>query len=209
MTVEPTPDRAHLRISDADRNEATKRLSEAAGEGRIGFDELDERVAAVYEARTYADLVPIFADLPGPGHTAAAHTPTPAPRKEEQHIEAIGSSLVREGTWVVPRRLKVTSHLGSTKLDFTQAIITDSEVSLEVRSNAGSTTLIVPDGTHVDTDDVAMSFGSVKNKAANGPGPLRIHVTGSHRAGSLTVRYLRRWRIGKLTIHFPCRITWG
>ena len=39
-------------------------LREAAGEGRIGLDELDERLAAVYAARTYADLEPLTRDLP-------------------------------------------------------------------------------------------------------------------------------------------------
>jgi hypothetical protein len=38
----------------------------AASEGRIGFDELEERLTAALAARTYAELEAVVADLPGP-----------------------------------------------------------------------------------------------------------------------------------------------
>jgi hypothetical protein len=54
----------HLRASDADRDEIAERLRTAATEGRIGFDELEERLATTLGARTYADLEAVVADLP-------------------------------------------------------------------------------------------------------------------------------------------------
>lgn len=57
-------DRSRLRISDADRHKVAELLREAAGEGRIDMDELDERLEAAYVAKTYGDLVPLTADLP-------------------------------------------------------------------------------------------------------------------------------------------------
>ena len=75
-------------------------LREAAGEGRIDLDELDERLDATFAARTYADLVPITLDLPA---TPAAHQPravrgetAPAPSPvvpgpaEERHLAILG-----------------------------------------------------------------------------------------------------------------------
>jgi hypothetical protein len=60
-----------LRASDADRDEVTDRLREAAGEGRLEPYELEERVAAALRARTYGELGRLVADLPrdgdGPG----------------------------------------------------------------------------------------------------------------------------------------------
>ena len=58
------PDPSQLRISDADRNRVAELLRDAAGEGRLDLDELDERLEATYAAKTYADLVPITVDLP-------------------------------------------------------------------------------------------------------------------------------------------------
>jgi class 3 adenylate cyclase len=52
------------RISDDDRLQVVTRLREAAGQGAIGLDELEERIEATYEAKTVFDLEPITADLP-------------------------------------------------------------------------------------------------------------------------------------------------
>ena len=65
-------DPARLRISDQERHQVAEMLREAAGEGRLDLDELDERLEATYAARTYADLVPITLDLP-------AHPRAPVP----------------------------------------------------------------------------------------------------------------------------------
>ena len=61
-----TPPSPGIRISDADRERAAARLQQALAEGRITLDELEERLAVVYAARYAADLLPPFADLPGP-----------------------------------------------------------------------------------------------------------------------------------------------
>jgi hypothetical protein len=53
-----------LRASDADRDAATERLRQAAGEGRLEPDELEERVDAALRARTYGELARLVADLP-------------------------------------------------------------------------------------------------------------------------------------------------
>jgi Domain of unknown function (DUF1707) len=58
-----------LRASDADRDAVTERLREAAGEGRLEPDELEERVDRALRARTYGELARLVADLPGPPNT--------------------------------------------------------------------------------------------------------------------------------------------
>src|SRR5258706_3985790 len=68
--VTPTDPRL-MRASDADRERVAEVLRTAATEGRLHLSELDERLAAVYAARTYAELEPITHDLP---------TTRPAPR---------------------------------------------------------------------------------------------------------------------------------
>lgn len=60
-------DHSLLRVSDSDREQAADVLREAAGQGRISLDELDERLESAYAAKTYADLAAITHDLPGPG----------------------------------------------------------------------------------------------------------------------------------------------
>jgi len=57
--------RGSLRASDADREAVTVRLRDAASEGRLEPDELEERVDAALRARTYGELSRLVADLPG------------------------------------------------------------------------------------------------------------------------------------------------
>jgi Domain of unknown function (DUF1707) len=56
-----------LRASDADRDAVVDRLRDAAGEGRLEPDELEQRVDRALRARTYGDLAELLADLPGDG----------------------------------------------------------------------------------------------------------------------------------------------
>jgi hypothetical protein len=55
---------ADQRASDADREEVVERLRIAAGEGRIGHDELDERLARALSAKTYRQLHATVDDIP-------------------------------------------------------------------------------------------------------------------------------------------------
>src|ERR687894_2167434 len=93
-------DPAQLRISDADRHQVAEILREAAGEGRLDLDELDERLEATYAARTYADLVPITFDLPAHPHqrplpvrpAATAPAVVPGPKRENHFAILSGLS---------------------------------------------------------------------------------------------------------------------
>lgn len=54
------------RIGDAERAEAAEALGEHFAAGRLDHSEFDVRLDAAYTARTAADLLPLFADLPAP-----------------------------------------------------------------------------------------------------------------------------------------------
>jgi len=56
-----------LRASDADREAVTERLRQAAGEGRLEPEELEDRLHATLRARTYGELDRVVADLPAKG----------------------------------------------------------------------------------------------------------------------------------------------
>jgi hypothetical protein len=52
------------RAADSDREATAERLRDAAGDGRLEHDELEERLEAAYSARTYGELAKLTADLP-------------------------------------------------------------------------------------------------------------------------------------------------
>lgn len=53
-----------LRASDADRDAVAERLRQAAVEGRIDPDELEQRLHRALRAKTYGDLDRLLGDLP-------------------------------------------------------------------------------------------------------------------------------------------------
>lgn len=63
------------RVSDADRERAMADLSGHYAEGRLDHEEYDERLDAIWTARTRADLAVLFSDLPRP---QASRPPAPA-----------------------------------------------------------------------------------------------------------------------------------
>jgi hypothetical protein len=134
------------------------------------------------------------ADLPG--------GPVSAPAPEHAELRTTAASLKRQGRWVVARRLQVSAKAGSVKLDFTDALIAHRVVDIDLNVTAGSTTIVVPRGASVDIDNVEMVAGSarVRGGVPNTAFPgheQHFVVHGKQRAGSLVVRYQRRflrWR---------------
>ncbi|GID91426.1 hypothetical protein Adi01nite_08380 [Amorphoplanes digitatis] len=168
-------------------------MQQALGEGRLSLEEFEQRLSAVLAARTFGEVAPYVADIPG-GTVVAA----PAPEFTE--LRTTAATLKRQGTWVVPRRLLATARAGSVKLDFTDAVIGHSVVEIELNVSAGTTTLVLPAGASADIDGVEFIAGSasVQGVPAHAAGAGRHFVVhGKQRAGRLIVRHQRRflrWR---------------
>ena len=68
-----------LRISDSDRERAMADLATHYADGRLDHEEYDERLDAVWTARTRADLALLFNDLPRLQASQPTRTPARAP----------------------------------------------------------------------------------------------------------------------------------
>jgi hypothetical protein len=86
-------DAPDLRASDVERERAVARLRRHATEGRLTMEELDERCARAYAARTVGELAALMADLPGGLERVDAPRPA-AP------VPAVGGVGVRPFTFV-------------------------------------------------------------------------------------------------------------
>jgi hypothetical protein len=90
-----------MRVSDVERQAAAERLRAAMGEGRLDLLEYDNRIAAAYQAVTYADLNKLFVDLPT--HDAAPVVgPSSKPIAASRAVPA-----VRTGFAGLPLALKI------------------------------------------------------------------------------------------------------
>lgn len=66
-----------VRIADSDRERAMADLAMHYADGRLDHEEYDERLDAIWTARTRADLAVLFSDLPRP---QATYPPARAPQ---------------------------------------------------------------------------------------------------------------------------------
>jgi hypothetical protein len=181
--------RSELRAAHDDRDRVVELLRVSAGDGRLTAEELDERLEQAMTARTYGELARLVADLPA---EASAATPAAPPRvKDVVRIDTRSGHVKRVDRWVVPQRMEVKVTSGHVLLDFSQAVITQPTLDLNIDVRSGSVRLLTYPGIVVDADDVAIRSGSVKVKAPWGSDvqvKLHIQVTGKVGSGHFVAR---------------------
>ena len=84
------------RASDAERSRTVNRLQQAHVDGRLGADEVAERIEAALRAKTRGDLADLVRDLPGPAQEQVVPVPQPA-APARQRGESLGAAWAAWG----------------------------------------------------------------------------------------------------------------
>lgn len=206
--MEPVDPR-DLRISDADRHRVAELLREAAGEGRLDLDELDQRLEQAYAAKTYGDLVPLTLDLPTHTDTTPAVRPTGTPvhASDGRPVRsapgtpatwntslAIMSESTRGGVWHVGERHVAISVMGSVVIDLREAVFPagGAEVAIWACAVMGSVQVLVDHTTAVVVEGVGI-MGSFQEHRSRYPSQVDdsspvVRVRGIALMGSVEVR---------------------
>ena len=190
-------DPGRLRISDDDRHRVAEALRHAAGEGRIDLEELDERLEATYAAKTYADLVPITADLPT--HSGAqprprvAHPTTPlVPVSSYQGSFAMMSDTTRRGVWQMPAQHTAFALMGAVNLDLREALFEAREVTINAVAVMAGIDITVNAHTAVVVDGFGLmgDFSEARSKVDPEltPDSPVVRVRGLALMGAVNVR---------------------
>jgi hypothetical protein len=187
-----------LRASDLDRNRVVTMLSEALGHGQLTFPEYEERSRSAVEARTFADLDRLVVDLPAvsvqpaapavPGYQAPAIPPEGLPRLGDHKVAVMSGTNVR-GPIAVGAEHSATAFWGGVRLDLREATFLTRDVTINAYALMGGVEIIVPRGTIVQVDGLAI-MGSFENNVrhvGDGTGP-RIRVTGFAFWGGVEVK---------------------
>ena len=191
-------DPSQMRISDADRQRVADVLRDAAGEGRIDLEELDERLELTWEAKTYGELVPITLDLQAPGPVTppsaapVRRTPSAVPAVGHHSSTAIMKEYKRQGVWAVPEHHSAFALMGSVVIDLREAQLSAHHTQINASSIMGEVKIIVPADMHVVVDGTPImgEFGQAKDKvpAELGPDSPTVRVRGMAMMGSVTVQ---------------------
>ena len=169
------------RASDAEREQVVGRLRDASSEGRLTFEELADRTALAYTARSHAQLAPLTDDLPA----ALA----PSRRKPVRWMGAVIGEVKRTGRWRIRDNTHVVMGIGDCHLDLRTAELDGDEVTVTISQIIGDTTIVVPQ--HVDVE--LSGFFLIGDKSLAGsedelpPAAPRVHVRAFGLIGELNV----------------------
>lgn len=162
-----------MRIGDADRDRVADLLRDATAEGRLDLDELGERLDATFAAKTYGELDPIVADLPGAAPVlrevlpTALPAPEPVPAPRYRGSTAIMAGRDREGVWEVGPTHNVFAMFGGVVLDLREARFTTPEVLITANAVWGGVDIIVNPWTRVQVEGSAVmgDFRQARDRA--------------------------------------------
>jgi hypothetical protein len=172
VTGDPLPE---LRASDGDREHTADLLRDAAGEGRLTMEELEERLHLVYETRTRRELERLVADVVvhDDRRSAAGAHRVPVRRGEggTSWLVAIMSGRERKGRWRLASRCVVVNVMGGSDLDLNEVEFADGVVELIVFSLMGGTEIHVPEGLNVELSEFALMGGNDASLGDEHPDP--------------------------------------
>jgi hypothetical protein len=174
-----------VRASDNDRDRVLDVLRAAVGDGRLTAEEFEERMAAAISSRTLGELAVLTGDL-----VAGVGSATPQ-AENVVRIDQRGGSVRRTGRWVVPRRLELRLSWCDVTLDFTQAVIVDDTLCVDMKMRGGSLILAAGPGIVVDADSLTVRYTDVEIRPSADPSvpvSLRVQLAGRMRYGRIEVR---------------------
>jgi hypothetical protein len=165
-----------MRASDSDRERAAEALREAAAEGRLDLEELNQRLDLVFAAKTYAELEPVTADLPAVGAHGVAPQARPASPgvsryggEASDHVAlAILGAFSRKGSWVVPPVMSAVAIMGGGELDLRDARFAERVVTIHVTAIMGGIEITVPDDARVEVNGIGIMGGFDHHAAGEG-----------------------------------------
>ncbi|QDY80928.1 DUF1707 domain-containing protein [Streptomyces qinzhouensis] len=210
-----------MRASDTERERIAERLREAVAEGRLTMEEFNERLDAVYQARTLGELEPLVSDLPAT--PSAGATPAAAPaagRAPQRWSERIGGEVTsrkafavwggfgRQGRWTVPKVFSAFVMMGGGDLDLREANFEDREVTIRCWAIMGAVDVIVPPEVTVEVKGLGImgSFGEYgDNDSVPDPAAPRIRFEGMGLMGGVRILRKRSKADGAHGAHGPAQ----
>ncbi|GAA4223007.1 hypothetical protein FHR32_001817 [Streptosporangium album] len=181
----PPPAPGDLRAGNADRERVAAVLSDALADGRLNHEEHEERLEALYRARTLGEIAALTTDLLPPEAQPL--------RTDVRPVVAFFGSDKRSGRWVVPTRFSATAICANVTLDLREAVLQSGHVTLQVTVMAGTLTLIVPEGVRIEMPASGFMAGKKNRVPPSSDGPV-IEITGLVTMGSIVAKSPKRPR---------------
>jgi hypothetical protein len=191
------------RTSDAPTADEREHVAQALclhfASDNIGMESLDDRLAAAYAAPTFASLQQVLADLPmlqrdqlDPGLAPLLAPSQVVPPRGV--LIAVMGGVVRKGSWLLPRHLKVFAAAGGAELDLRDAKFGPGVTEIDVWVLMGGVEITVPLGVRVEVFGGAFMGGfdsSAGDAESLHPSQPVLRITGLAVMGGVEVKVRR------------------
>lgn len=191
------PDRHPISL-EQERERTIDLLSQHFAHDNISLEELERRMERVYRATSLPALRDITRDLPGDAEPvekkrAVARPDAFAP--ERGRIVSVMAETKRRGVWQPPKKLDLWCIMSDTRLDLTEAQLSQAVTEIHLRAVMASVRIIVPPGVRVVIQPSAFMSSvddDVTDQPPLGTGAPVIRVTGPVVMAELKVTVRRR-----------------
>jgi hypothetical protein len=148
-----------IRATDADRERTVTVLRSSGANGQLTVEELDERVAAAYGARTRGELERLVEDL-GETRDRPADVPVRPGDGGTHWVVSVMGGSDRKGRWRLGRTVTVVNVMGGSDLELNEAEFAGEVVEMRVFSLMGGADIWIPDGLDVEVSEFAFMGGN-------------------------------------------------
>lgn len=172
-------------------------LNSALAEGRLTVAEHSDRLDAIYEAKTHAEIAPLVEDLPAKGSAVARAPRTdvePAGDKAQQIIAIFGGAS-RKGNWHPSRKMNAVTIFGGAEFDFREAQLPADEITLNCTCIFGGIDITVPPEMRIVDSGIAIFGGrdiSSDGSESDSPNAPVLRLTGFTMFGGVSAKRKRR-----------------
>ena len=183
--------RPELRIGDAERRACDERLKRAIGAGLLTLPEYEERVGAVWSARTAGDLAVLVRDLPAQDPWSNPPLPAAARPARRRKVVALAlAGLVGFGVLAaVDGSPAATSQRKSGNIGNRIIVATEANPRVVVPPGIGNVTVVVPDGYRADVQGITGLVGNVVCEEACARQTANVvQIVATSRTGNIVVQ---------------------
>jgi hypothetical protein len=159
MSDATDPQLPELRASDTDREQAVDKLRQAASDGQLTVEELEERVSTAYASRTRAELARLTADLSVAPSQPSGLTVSEGPGGDRWVISVMGGHD-KKGRWRLAPRCTVINVMGGSDIDLNDAELSQPVTEINMYSIMGGGSIRVPHGVEVHVSNFALMGGN-------------------------------------------------
>ena len=183
---------------EREREKTIELLSQHFAHDNLSLDELERRMEGVYRAASVPALRELTKDLPTDASDAQEKRAVALPdafAPEQDRIVSIMAETKRRGVWRPPKKLDVWCIMSDTKLDLTEAQLTQGVTEIHLRAIMASVRVIVPPGVRVVVQPSAFMSSvtdDLPDQPAVGSGAPVIRITGPMIMAELKVKVRTR-----------------